>query len=304
MTEPNATPEASLEPRVLVPKKKVVDIDAMKYAQDQLDKEYLALAKRKGILLTEVDKLEADRVSLLKAVQEVRSDVQKVNDAKKAAVKSKEVDLEVITKKVSDQSNELKAAKKTADEELNKAQKEEKKAYEKVVDIDKTLSDLQSTRTKVRKESAKLKTEIKSVADRSKDLKIAETNMKKCEVAVLSAETTAANNTIKLEKRDRAVTAREEAVKILAKETEEKLSSVNTRLKGIDGAVEKAQKEIDRAHRYYTLIDEAKREILTASYTEDDIAYKNLSVDQAEKVDHIVGSYLEKLASVYEKKDS
>jgi uncharacterized protein (DUF3084 family) len=302
MSDDKATPTASTSKETVRPEK--VDIAVHEFAARELNERHLKLTKGVDALQKENDKLSSDSDALQKAVAEGRADVKKVDDAKKAAKKSKEATLADLDQKVAAQRGTLKAEATEANAKLKVAAQEEKKAYEKVKDIEKTLVDVAATRASVKKADSKLKGELKASSEKAKELKLKETAVGKREVAVVTSENTAVNASVALEKREKKVAEREAAVKAKEKEVKENEASLNTRLKGIDGAREKAEKEFKRANTYYNLIDEARRDILTESYTEDDTSYKHLSKDQAGKVDRVVGDYLEMLSSVYEKKDS
>lgn len=296
--------DTAIKERVLVAKKKEIDMDAMAYAQKKLDEEYLEMVKRKKILQTELDKLEGDTDKLRTAFEAASADVKQVNEDKKKAMKGKLDTLADVEKKISDQSNTLKSDKDAGDKAVTKARQEEKKAYEKVKDIEKTLTDVAATRLKVKTADKKLKVELRDSQGRSAELKIAEDIVNKRETKVTTNETDAINALAKVKVREDVVKEREDAVKVMAKEVSENVTSVNTQLKGLEGFKAKVQKEIERAKSYYTLIDEARREITKECYTEDDIAYVNLSTEQAKKVDTVASEYLKVLEAAYKKKDS
>lgn len=285
-------------------KRTVVDIDAMKYAEKKLNEEHFELLKKVGTLQTEVADLEKASESLKSAVEEGREEIKKVNAEKLAASKQKQASLADLDKKIAEQSNRLKADLSDAEKAMDTARKEEMKSMEMIKDIEKSIKDLEVSRNKAKASEKKLKDELKVCSSRSAELKTAEAAIAKRETAVLAAESNAANEAAKLEKRERSLKDKEDAVRIMTKEADEKLASVNNQLKALSGYKDKVMKEHDRAHQFYTLINEARRDITATSYTEEDKVYVHLSEEQAKKVDKVAGDYLELLESVYKKKDS
>lgn len=276
-----------------------VDVAAHEYASKKLKEEHLALVKSVDSLGRENDVLHESNESLKKSVSEGKAEVKKVDDAKRAAKKEHSVAIADGEKKVADQRGLLKAEKEAYDQDISAAKKEEKKAYDKVKDIEKSVMDVQATRGKVKKIEKKLKEDGKDCARRSAALKVAEGEIAKRETAVLSVESSAANAARKVVSRELGVTMREEALRESIKAHAEKESSLNTQIKGLEGYREKVMKEHKRADTYCQLIDEAKRIITSVSYTEEDTPYKHLDPEQAKKVDQVVGDYIELLESIY-----